>query len=102
MREMVGGINEPGNSRDGDDWDAGSSASAEAAEAISPQPGQLKPQNVKFVVSAELGELALHVSGRPPEVWQVPKVGFVTLVSCRTSLQIIIPASRIVPLWSDG
>ncbi|KAK9858457.1 hypothetical protein WJX84_002370 [Apatococcus fuscideae] len=75
MREMVGGINEPGNSRDGDDWDAGSSASAEAAEAISPQPGQLKPQNVKFVVSAELGELALHVSGRPPEVWQVPKAG---------------------------
>ncbi len=75
MQEMVGNINESSTSEDQAEWDTGSSAAAEAVETISQQEGTPKPQDVKFVVSAELQELALHISGRPPEVWQVPEVG---------------------------
>lgn len=74
MQEMVGSINDGGSSEDAGDWDTSSAAGTEAADAISQEQGQPKPQDVKFVISAELGELALHVSGRPPEVWQVPQV----------------------------
>ena len=75
MREMVGSINNGGSSQDAGDWDTSSAAGTEAADAIGQEQGEPKPQDVKFVISAELGELALHVSGRPPEVWQVPQVG---------------------------
>lgn len=75
MQEMVGNINDSSTSEDQAEWDTGSSAGAEVVEAISQKEGARKPQDVKFVISAELQELALHVSGRPPEVWKVPEVG---------------------------
>ncbi|KAK9864527.1 hypothetical protein WJX84_002714 [Apatococcus fuscideae] len=85
MREMVGSINDSGSSEDTGDWDTNSAAGAEVGDAISQEQGQTKPEGVKFVISAELGELALHVSGRPPEVWQVPQAGTNPLGESRAS-----------------
>ena len=90
MQEMVGSINNGGSSEDAGDWDTSSAAEIEAADAISQEQGQPKPEDVKFVVSAELGELALHVSGHPPEVWQVPQVRVPPLsrqITCLEQLQ---------------
>ena len=78
MQKMVGKINDTSTSEG--EWDTGSSAGAEAVGAISQQDGAPKPQDVKFVISAELQELALHISGQPPEVWKVPEVSLAATI----------------------